>query len=289
MKSHNIIIDNNDFFYNIIKDGLPDNNTYQLYNNNFREIQIDDLNNKVYFINSSLVFDDYKYMYERGGIHLIRNYLQNFKQSNPIIFFSFEGRKNLTHHLKNSWLKYSPNYFIHFPFDMLNIKNILDKADDPKYYFLKTTEIFQKELQTQLYESLRTIKHDYLNRISRIRPELVTFLDKDDISNKTRFNLSFELDLNFLKNELNILSNKLKNLIKNNPLNSIDILNIKFSVLIEKIEKLPEKLVPLNECYSDENKFINNFKPILSYLDEISELFENLINNLKSERIKNGK
>jgi len=260
-----IILDNSNFFYQQILKHFPELSIELIESENQNKL-FDIIEDVILFINTSFINDTFKYEYERGGLEFIKTNFHKFGENYQIVFFSYENEENIKFYLKNKWLKYDKNYFLHFPFDTEKIKKIfLDKTK------LKITDNFKKEKFSELIKSLRSFKHDLLNKISQLIPDLNASIN-NYLNNPKNDKLELFFDPATLKN--NVLE-------KSNLLNTI-IENHKTIIDAETKQNLNDLKVLLDNLYELIDHFKNN-KKIDDKLINDKNILTDTVNNIKTK------
>ena len=260
-----IILDNSHFFYQQILKYFPELSNELIQSENQSEL-FDIVDDVILFINTSFINDTFKYEYERGGLEFIKTYFHKFGENYQIVFFSYENEENIKFYLKNKWLKYDKNYFLHYPFDTEKIKKIY--SDKTK---LKITDNFKKEKFSELIKSLRSFKHDLLNKISQLIPDLNASIN-NYLNNPKNDKLELFFDPATLKN--NVLE-------KSNLLNTI-IENHKTIIDAETKQNLNDLKVLLDNLYELIDHFKNN-KKIDDKLINDKNILTDTVNNIKTK------
>jgi hypothetical protein len=135
----------------------------------------------------------------------------------------------------------------------------------------------------ELCENIRSIKHDYLNRISRILPEINTILDKiDSMADNINFQIDFDQD--YLTGEMIKINNRLKEIYNKSPiLFSNASKNILFTIC-DNILNLSKLLFTIAIVFKDIDSLKKTLNPVSKLIEETKILFEDLNNGLKNER-----
>lgn len=264
-----IILDNSDFIYQQIIKNFPDLSIELIESENHNNIF--NFNEDILLlINTSLKNDIYKYEYERGGLEFIKTNYRKFGENYQIVFFSYENEENIKFYLKNKWLKYDKNYFLHYPFEPEKFKNILSNKNK-----VKITDNFKKEIISELIKLLRSLKHDLFNKISQLIPDLNASIN-NYLNNPQNNKIELFFNPTILKNNilekinlLNSIIDNYKTIIDAETIQNLIALKIHIVNLSELIDcfknnkKIDDKLI------NDKNNLINTINNIKSKLEDI--------------------
>ncbi|HEY9187890.1 MAG TPA: hypothetical protein VIR55_08285 [Ignavibacteria bacterium] len=271
-----IILDNSNFFYQQILKHFPELSIELIESENQNKL-FDIIEDVILFINTSFINDTFKYEYERGGLEFIKTNFHKFGENYQIVFFSYENEENIKFYLKNKWLKYDKNYFLHYPFDTEKIKKIfLDKTK------LKITDNFKKEKFSELIKSLRSFKHDLLNKISQLIPDLNASIN-NYLNNPKNNKLELFFDPATLKNNVLDKINSLNTIIENNK----TIIDAETRQNLNDLKILLDNLYELIEHFKNnkkiDDKLINDKNTLTDTVNNIKTKLENIIGILNYE------
>lgn len=270
-----VILDNNDKFYTLVKENIPDAVSIFLSSESFQNI-FEQTKSVLLFINTSIINSTYKYRFERGGLEFIKQNMNILPKDSRIVFFSYEAKENMKQHLKNSWLKYNSRYFIHYPFTAEEVKNIVASEIPP----LKTTDIFRKEIHRTLLKLLSSVKHDLLNRVARILPDLKAFRSAHPDGGEFE-TLDMDFKPEFLRDEIIKLAVRLEDELHRNRFNYDNFTAESLKKISLLLKKLPETFSPFIKKQKATPQLMKSIELFIGCIDDIKHEFENIIGYLR--------
>jgi hypothetical protein len=157
----------------------------------------------------------------------------------------------------------------------------------PNFIFFElqfNSSLSKSDQSSILKENIRALKHDYLNKIARILPEINTILGKLPFIRNNNFEFQIEFNPNQLSEELIKISQRLEILYSENTkffLNSSK--SIKNSIAFN-INYLSESLTALNGKFNNLEKIHDQLNPILELNEKTKTMFEDLISGIRYEK-----
>jgi len=239
-----------------------------------------DLNNcDLLLVNTDFTFNDFRYSFERGGLEFIKYNINKLPKQAGVVFFSLEAKENIKQYLQDKWLKYDSKYFIHYPFEKDILLNLLEKA---KPASLKTTEMFKVEMRHNLLKLLSSVKHDFLNRIARILPDLKAYRSSFLNGNDIEFDMDFKPG--FLKEEILKLSAKISENLQRNEFSYNTTTNESLKDIAKLLEKIPDYIMVFGKKKNLSHDLLNDLENLINSIEEIKQKFENTIGFLRDEQ-----
>jgi hypothetical protein len=274
-----IILDDSKIFYDFMRKCAPDDEIVLidvLYQKSLLNME----SPEIFLINTSIICEECRFKFERGGLEFIKTNINRFPKSSRIIFFSYEDKESIKYYLLDKWLKYDTKYFIHYPFEKDAVLKIINSG---KAAPLKTTDMFKIEVRHNLLKLLSSVKHDFLNRIARILPDLKayrsSFLNGGSL---IEFDMDFKPD--FLKAEIIKLSERIReNILRNEP-NYDAAMNIALKEIAELLNQIPNLIILFRENREVTNDLLNDLEKLINSIEEIKQKFENIIGYLRDEQ-----
>lgn len=273
-----IIIDDSEILQKFISNCFQDCIIKLLQPQNAPEV-FDTSEESILLINTSIVNSEYRFRFERGGLEFVKNNLSRFPENQRIIFFSYEGKENIKQYLKDNWLKYDSKYFLHYPFEKDIVMQVISAS---KPAALKTTEMFKIEIRRNLLKILSSVKHDFLNRIARILPDLKAYRS---LCINGRAPDDFKLDFNheYLRIEITKLAEKISFDISRNGLNYSPAVKNELKELAGLLQRMPDTIDLFKNKRSAET-VTPDLELFIESIENIKNKFENITGYLSDEQ-----
>jgi hypothetical protein len=152
--------------------------------------------------------------------------------------------------------------------------------NDERIIGLLSVYSVQKDIN-EFLEKLHSLKHDFLNRMGRILPEIIYMLN-DDKSVSKKFVICFNTDT--LRHYLSVILENINQIIPEYDQFLLENQKEDCKLLSTKISDLSLNLDELSKPSSSRKKFMQKATSIKNTVEEIKILFETIITRIENEK-----